>query len=70
MKAMPTDDPLYGKGVIREDGRKVHPMYLLQVKTPAESKGDWDAFKVVGTIEADKAFRPLQAGGCPLVKQN
>ena len=70
MKAMPTDDPLYGKGLIREDGRKVHPMYLLEVKTPAESKGDWDVFKVVGTIEADKAFRPLQAGGCPLVKQN
>jgi branched-chain amino acid transport system substrate-binding protein len=68
MKAMPTDDPLYGHGVVREDGRKVHPMHLLQVKTPAESKGDWDVFKIVGTIEADKAFRPLKDGGCPLVK--
>ena len=68
MKAMPTDDPLYGKGIIREDGRKIHPLYLLQVKTPAESKGEWDVFKIVGTIPADKAFRPLNEGGCPLVK--
>ena len=68
MKAMETDDPLFGRGKIREDGRKLHPMQLLQVKTPAESKGDWDYFKVVGTIEADKAFRPLADGGCPLVK--
>ncbi len=68
MKAMPTDDPLFGKGTIRADGRKVHPMYLLQVKTPAESKGEWDVFKVVQTIPADKAFRPLNEGGCPLVK--
>ena len=68
MKATPTDDPLFGKGSIREDGRKIHPMYLLQVKTPAESKGEWDVFKVVGTIPADKAFRPLNEGGCSLVK--
>jgi branched-chain amino acid transport system substrate-binding protein len=67
MKAMPTDDPLFGIGSIREDGRKIHPMYLLQVKTPAESKSEWDVFKVVDTIPADKAFRPLTEGGCPLV---
>lgn len=67
MKAMPTDDPLFGKGTIRADGRQIHPMYLLQVKTPAESKSEWDVFKVVGTIPADKAFRPLNDGGCPLV---
>ncbi len=67
MKAMPTDDPLFGKGTIRADGRKIHPMYLLQVKTPAESKSEWDVFKVVSTIPADKAFRPLKEGGCPLV---
>jgi branched-chain amino acid transport system substrate-binding protein len=67
MKAMPTDDPLFGTGEIRSDGRKLHPMYLLQVKTPAESKGEWDVFKVAGTIPADKAFRPLKDGGCPLV---
>ena len=68
MKAMPTDDPLFGKGTIRADGRKIHPMYLLQVKTPEESKGEWDVFKVVGTVPAEKAFRPLNEGGCPLVK--
>jgi branched-chain amino acid transport system substrate-binding protein len=66
MKAMPTDDPLFGPGQIRADGRKLHPMYLLQVKTPAESKSEWDVFKVAGTISADKAFRPLKEGGCPL----
>jgi branched-chain amino acid transport system substrate-binding protein len=68
MKAMPTEDPLFGKGTIRADGRKVHPMYLLEVKVPAEAKGEWDVFKVVGTIPAEKAFRPLNDGGCPLVK--
>ena len=68
MKKMPTDDPLFGKGTIRADGRKIHPMYLLQVKTPAESKSEWDVFKIVDTIPADKAFRPLNEGGCPLVK--
>jgi branched-chain amino acid transport system substrate-binding protein len=67
MKELPTDDPLFGKGTIRQDGRKLHPMYLMQVKTAAESKGDWDVFKVASTIEADKAFRPLKDGGCPLV---
>ena len=68
MKAMPTDDPLFGKGTIRADGRKIHPMYLLQVKTPTESRSEWDVFKVIGTIPPDKAFRPLNEGGCPLVK--
>jgi branched-chain amino acid transport system substrate-binding protein len=67
MKAMPTDDPLFGKGSIRADGRKIHPMYLFQVKSPAESKGEWDYFKLVSTIPADEAFRPLKDGGCPLV---
>jgi branched-chain amino acid transport system substrate-binding protein len=71
MKAIPTDDPLFGKGSIREDGRKLHPMYLFQVNSPAESKGDWDFYKLVTTIPGDQAFRPLAEGGCPLVaKQN
>ncbi len=71
MKATPVDDPLFGHVTIRQDGRAVHPMYLLQVKTPAESKGTWDVFKLVATIPADQAFRPLNEGGCPLVsKQN
>jgi branched-chain amino acid transport system substrate-binding protein len=69
MKAMPTDDPLFGKGEIRADGRKIHPMYLLQVKTSAESKDTWDVFKIAGTIAADNAFRPLAEGGCPLVQK-
>jgi branched-chain amino acid transport system substrate-binding protein len=68
MKETPTDDPLYGKGTVRKDGRKLHPVYLMQVKTPEESEGEWDYFKLVSTIDADKAFRPLDAGGCPLVK--
>jgi branched-chain amino acid transport system substrate-binding protein len=66
MKAMPTDDVLFGKGTIRIDGRKIHPMYLFQVKAPAESKGPWDFYKLVSTIPADQAFRPLKDGGCPL----
>jgi branched-chain amino acid transport system substrate-binding protein len=68
MKEMPTDDPLFGKGSIRVDGRKIHPAYLVQVKTPAESKAPWDYYKIVATIPADQAFRPLKDGDCPLVK--
>jgi branched-chain amino acid transport system substrate-binding protein len=68
MKAMPTDDPLFGKGSIRADGRKLHPMYLFQVKEPAESKAPWDYFKLVATIPAEQAFRPLAEGNCPLAK--
>ncbi|MEZ0167458.1 ABC transporter substrate-binding protein [Microvirga sp. TS319] len=68
MKEMPTDDPLFGKGMIRQDGRKVHDMYLFEVKKPAESKGPWDLYKQLATIPADQAFRPLNEGGCPLVK--
>lgn len=67
MKALPTDDPLFGKGSIRADGRKLHPMYLFQVKSPGESKSDWDVYKLLATIPADQAFRPLNEGGCPLV---
>jgi branched-chain amino acid transport system substrate-binding protein len=68
MKEMPTDDPLFGKGQIRADGRKVHPMYLFEVKKPAESKGEWDLYKVVSTIPTEQAFRPVNEGNCPLVK--
>jgi branched-chain amino acid transport system substrate-binding protein len=69
MKAMPTDDPLFGKGTIRQDGRKIHPMYLFEVKRPAESKGPWDLYKLRATIPADEAFRPMGQGDCPLVKK-
>ena len=66
MKSMPTDDPLFGKGIIRQDGRKMHPMYLFEVKRPAESKGPWDYYKLLATIPAEQAFRPLAEGGCKL----
>ncbi len=68
MKAIPTDDPLFGKGIIRVDGRKLHPIYLYKAKTPAESKYDWDYFALVSTIKPEDAFRPLDKGGCPFVK--
>jgi branched-chain amino acid transport system substrate-binding protein len=67
MKETPTDDPLFGKGEVRADGRKTHDMYLFEVKKPEESKGPWDYYKLLTTIPADKAFRPLNEGGCPLV---
>jgi branched-chain amino acid transport system substrate-binding protein len=69
MKEMPTDDPLFGKGTIRADGRKVHPMYLFEVKKPSESKGAWDYYKLRATIPAEQAFRPVDQGDCPLVKK-
>jgi branched-chain amino acid transport system substrate-binding protein len=68
MKSTPTSDPLYGEGAIRIDGRKVHPMHLLETKKPGDSKGAWDYFRIVGTVKADDAFRPLSEGKCPLVK--
>jgi len=68
MKSMPTEDDCFGAGRIREDGRKIHPSYLLQAKAPAESKGPLDLLKVVATTPADQAFRPMSEGGCSLVK--
>ncbi|MDI3307226.1 MAG: ABC transporter substrate-binding protein [Acetobacteraceae bacterium] len=68
MKAMPTDDDVFGPGRIREDGRKLHPAYLFEVKTPEESKGPWDYYKLLITTPPDQAFRPLSEGGCPLVR--
>jgi branched-chain amino acid transport system substrate-binding protein len=67
MKEMPTDDALFRQGVIRADGRKIHDMFLLEVKKPEESKYAWDYFKLRATIPAAEAFRPLKEGGCPLV---
>ena len=68
MKAMPTDDDCFGPGRIRPDGRALHPVYLLQAKKPSESKQSWDVAKVVTVTPAEEAFRPLNEGGCPLVK--
>lgn len=67
MKELPIDDALFGKGSVRADGRAIHNMYLYQVKKPSESKGEWDIYKVLATIPADEAFRPMDQGGCPLV---
>jgi branched-chain amino acid transport system substrate-binding protein len=70
MKATTWDDPVFGKSSIRADGRKMHDMYLFEVKTPAESKGPWDYYKLLATIPADEAFRPMDKGDCPMVKKN
>ena len=67
MKKIPTDDPLFGKGTVRADGRTIHPAYLFEVKKPEESKYPGDFYKLRATIPADEAFRPLKDGGCPLV---
>ncbi len=68
MKATPTDDDAFGAGTIRADGRKLHPSYLWEVKKPGESKEPWDYYKLIATTPADQAFRPLDKGGCPLVR--
>jgi branched-chain amino acid transport system substrate-binding protein len=69
MKELPTDDPLFGKGSIRADGRTIHDMYLFEVKKPSESKGPYDFYKLAATIPGDQAFRPMDQGGCPLVSK-
>jgi branched-chain amino acid transport system substrate-binding protein len=68
MKKLPTDDPLFGKGSIRVDGRGIHPAYLFEVKKPEESKGEWALYKLIGTTPGDQAFRPLSESKCSLVK--
>jgi len=68
MKAVPTDDDAFGPGTIRADGRVLHPSYLWEVKQPSESKGPWDYLKPLATTPADQAFRPIDKGGCPLVR--
>jgi branched-chain amino acid transport system substrate-binding protein len=68
MKATPVNDFFAKNGRIREDGRMVHDMYLMQLKSPSESTGPWDFYKLLATVPGDQAFRPLQEGGCPMVK--
>jgi branched-chain amino acid transport system substrate-binding protein len=68
MKAIPTDDVIFGRGRVREDGRKIHNMYLFQVKKPDESKYPWDYYTQVGLTDAEEAFRPMNAGGCAMVR--
>jgi branched-chain amino acid transport system substrate-binding protein len=69
MKEIPTDDPLFGKGPLREDGRRIIPAYLFEVKKPEESKGPWDYYKLIATISAEDAAKPLKDSECPLVKK-
>jgi branched-chain amino acid transport system substrate-binding protein len=69
MKAMPTDDALFGKGSIQPNGRALHPAYLFQVKKPSESKEPWDYYNLVATIPADQAFLPLEESTCALLKR-
>jgi branched-chain amino acid transport system substrate-binding protein len=68
MRELPVRDAFTDNGMLREDGRMVHSMYLFQVKKPEESKGPWDYYKLLAEVPADQAFRPLKDGGCPLVK--
>ncbi|WP_027551490.1 ABC transporter substrate-binding protein [Bradyrhizobium sp. Cp5.3] len=69
MKSMPTEDDLFGKGEIQPNGRTIHNAYLFEVKTPAESKGPWDFYKLVGTVPGDQAFTPLSESKCALLKK-
>jgi branched-chain amino acid transport system substrate-binding protein len=68
MASAPIGDSLFGTTTIRRDGRAVHDMYLFEVKAPAESKGRWDYYKLIATIPAGQAFRPMAEGGCPMVQ--
>jgi branched-chain amino acid transport system substrate-binding protein len=70
LKATKWDDPVFGPSYIRPDGRKMHSMYLFEVKKPSESKGPWDYYKLLATIPGEQAFRPLDQGGCPLVAKS
>jgi branched-chain amino acid transport system substrate-binding protein len=68
MKRLPTDDDCFGKGLIRADGRKIHPAYLFEVKQPDDVHGFGDFYRLAYTTPADEAFRPLGEGGCRLIK--
>lgn len=67
MREMPVQDMFARNGKVREDGRMVHDMVFARIKSPAESRGEWDVYNVVGTVPGDQAFRPSSEGGCPLV---
>ena len=69
MRALPVDDMFTRGGRVREDGRHVHDMHLVEVKKPEESQGPWDVYRILATVPADQAFRPLSEGNCPLVRQ-
>ena len=67
LKELKWDDPIFGPSYIRADGRKMHSMYLFEVKAPSESKGPWDYYKLIATIPGEEAFRPIEQGECPMI---
>lgn len=69
MMKTPTDDDAFGSGILRQDGRKIHPIHVFEVKSPENSAGPFDIYKHFSTIRIDQAFRPLSEGDCPLVKR-
>ena len=69
MKSAPTDDDAFGPGRIREDGRKIHPSYLMQAKTPTQSKNEFDVLDLIAITPAEEAFRPMTEGGCSLLRR-
>lgn len=68
MKKIPTEDPCFGRGYVRIDGRVIHDIHLFRLKKPSDSHGPWDLYEYISTVSGDEAFRPLALGGCPLVK--
>ncbi len=68
MKAMPVQDDVLGSATVREDGTVLSPSYLYEVKRPEESKAPWDYYKLLATIPADRAWRPLAEDGCSFIK--
>ena len=64
MKRLPTDDDCFGPGTVRADGQHMHPVFLFEAKTPAESKGPWDLYKLLQTLPPEAVWRPLTEGGC------
>jgi len=68
MKKFKGADKLFGDVTIRQDGRVIHPMYLFEVKKPGDSKYPYDYYRLISTIPADQAFRPMADGGCPMIK--
>ncbi len=69
MKKTPTEDDVFGRGRIRADGRQVHDMYVFEVKTPAESRGEWDLYKLVRRIPGEESVRPLGESACPILSE-
>ena len=68
MKALPTDDPIFGRGMIRADGRRVSPVYVFNVKSPAESRGRYDVYRLEREVPIEEAYRPMEQGGCALAR--